>query len=168
VYILWVKHGGQGGGVPILRIDIRKLSLLVVMLAGLSAHPAGSRLGVLIDSVLHQGLNAQLPPHLALVLGIGTGVEPLAVKQAVLRDWPEVRVFNVSAPNHKDIVILRTNEKERTTMAYLVSTTGKLRKAVFFHAEEQARQIPAAEANAALRDEIKFWMGLGQPPARTP
>jgi hypothetical protein len=151
-----------------LRIDFGKLGPFIGVLIVLTSIPAAGalpRFAELIESVLQKGPEAQLPPHLSLALGIGTGDAPLAVKQAVLRDGPEVRVFEVRMANHKDIVILRTNEQEQTTRAYLVSATGKLRKAVFYKAGAEPQQIPPAEAHAALANEIKFWTDFSRRPA---
>ena len=132
------------------------------MLLNPSAHSARPGLENLIDSVLRSGRDGQLPPHLSLVLGIGSGDAPLPVKQAVLRDGPEVRVFNVCVANHQDIVLLRTNELQQSTTAYLLSTAGKLRRAVSFRAGEQPLQTPVAKADAASAEEVKFWTDLGQ------
>lgn len=132
------------------------------MLLNLSAHSARPGLEDLINTVLRSGRDGQLPPHLSLVLGIGFGDAPLPVKQAVLRDGPEARVFNVCVANHQDIVILRTNGLQQGTKAFLLSTTGKLLRAVSFRAGEQPMQTTVAEAHAASAEEVKFWTGLGQ------
>lgn len=148
-----------------MRTNSRKLARLFglcAVLVVLAAHSARPKLGDVIDSVLRNGRNGQLPPHLSLVLGIGSGEAPLEVKQAVLRNGSEVRVFKVCVANHENIVILRVNELQGNTKAYLVSTSGKLRKAVSFRAGEQPQQTPAAEADAASAEEIKFWTGLRQ------
>jgi NADPH-dependent glutamate synthase beta subunit-like oxidoreductase len=152
-----------------MRIDLRRAAwvagvcaVLLIHAPAKGAHPA---LDAVIDSVLRNGRNGQLPPHLSLVLGIGAGDAPLDVKQAVIRTGPEVRVFNVCVANHKDIVILRTNEEQRTTRAYLFSTAGKLRKAVSFVAAGPPQLTPAPEAKAALADELTFWTELNLQPA---
>lgn len=148
-----------------MRTEVKKWAWLAgvcAMLLNLPAQSARPGLEDLIDSVLRGGRDGQLPPHLSLVLGIGSGDAPLLVKQAVLRDGPEVRVFNVCVANHKDIVILRTNELQQGTKAYLLSTTGKLRRAVSFRAGEQPLQTPRVEADTAAAAEVTFWAGLGQ------
>jgi len=145
-------------------ISLRKLGLGIVALAVLACAPAagaGVGLGGLVDAVLQKGLDGQLPPHLSLVLGIGKG-NSVAVKQAVLREGFRVRVFNVSVANHKDIVILHTNEQTRTTEAYLVSSAGKLRTAVSYEAGGQPQVMPPNQARAAVAAEIKFWTHLGR------
>jgi hypothetical protein len=126
----------------------------LLSLPALGAHPGFDEV---VGSVLRNGHDGQIPPHLSLVLGIGTGDAPLSVKQAVLREGPEVRVFSVSVVDPKDIVILHTNEQEGTTKAYLLSAIGKLRMSVFFHAGGPTQQIPSKEAIAAAADEIKYW-----------
>ena len=135
------------------------------LLFNLSAQGTRPGLDDLIDSVLRNGRDGHLPPHLSLVLGLGTGDAPLEVKQAVLREGPEVRVFNVCVADHKNIVMLRTNEQKKITKAYLISTTGDLRKAVSYEAGEQPHLTPKEAASAAAADEIKFWTTLKQPRA---
>jgi hypothetical protein len=132
------------------------------MTVSLSAQVARTGLNDLIESVLRNGKDGQLPPHLSLVLGLGTGDAPLGVKQAVLREGHEVRVFNVSIANHQDIIILRTDEQDGNTQAYLISASGKLRKAVSYHVGAQTRRTPTSEARAASAEEIKFWLGQRQ------
>ncbi|MGH8277289.1 MAG: hypothetical protein ACRETH_11400 [Steroidobacteraceae bacterium] len=127
---------------------------VLACLAAYAAPAAG--LGNLADTVLQKGADARLPPNLSLVLGIGTG-EALAVKQAVLREGAEVRVFNVCVANPQDIVMLHTNEHERTTRAFLLSRDGKLRKAVAFRAGGPPRVTPPAQAKAGFAAELKFW-----------
>ena len=145
-------------------ISLRKLGLGIAALAVLTCAPAagaGVGLGGLVDAVLLKGLDGQLPPHLSLMLGIGKG-NSVAVKQAVLRAGPRVRVFNVSVANHQDIVILQTNEQTRTTEAYLVSSAGKLRTAVSYEAGGQPHVMPRSQALTAVTAEIKFWTHLGR------
>lgn len=113
-------------------------------------------------SVLQNGRDGQLPPHLSLVLGIGKGDAPLIVKEAVVRDGAKVRIFSVSVVNPKDIVTLLTDEQERTTKAYLLSATGKLRMAVYYRAGEPTQKIPTAAAIAESADEIRIWTSLGK------
>jgi hypothetical protein len=151
-----------------VRISIGK----VVFLASLFAMPAapavadsGAEFRDVVESVLQNGLAGELPPHLSLVLGAGSGEMPLKVKQAVLRTGTDVRVFSVCVINQKDIVILRTNEQARTTKAYLFSPNGKLRNAVFYQAGGVPRSTPAAQASAESAAEIKFWTGLRRPHA---
>ena len=156
-----------------MRIDIRKAGWLFGMLA-ISAHLAAqgsdhpvrgtgpATLAEVIDTVARDGRDGQLPPHLSLVLGLGDGSAPLHVKQAVLREGSEVRVFNVSSADRKDVVILNTDEKHQSTKAYLLSRGGSLRDAVSYRAGEQPQRMPAAEAKAAAAAEIKFWTRLRQ------
>jgi hypothetical protein len=140
----------------------------LAMLFNVSAHGTGPGLDDLIASVLRNGRDGQLPPHLSLVLGLGSGDAPLEVKQAVLREGSEVRVFNVSVADHKNIVILRTNEQKHSTKAYLVTTNGKLRKAVSYEAGGEPHMTQKAAAGGAAADEIKFWTTLNQPRAPGP
>ena len=142
-----------------MRIAITRMTWAVTVLAVLANLPAlaaSSAFGNLADMVLHKGVDAQLPPHLSLVLGIGTG-DAIAVKQAVLREGAEVRTFNVSAANPGDIVLVRTNERDRTTTAFLVSKGAKLRKAIAFRYGEPPHLTPTAQATAAFAAEMQYW-----------
>lgn len=143
-----------------MRVRARKIEWLIavsILLVNPPAQGASRALDDLVAAVLRNGPDGRLPPHLSLVLGIGTGATPVAVKQAVLRERSEMRVFNVCVANHDDIVILRTDESEHNTKAFLLSRSGKLRSAVYYHAGEQPRRIPVTQAGAGAAAEVKFW-----------
>jgi hypothetical protein len=146
-----------------MAVQMNKRIAVLTLLISLPVLGGSGKFQDLADMVSHRGVDAQLPPHLSLVLGIGTG-EALPVKQAVLREETVVRTFNVCVANPKDIVIVRTEEKERTSQAFLVSSGGKLRKAVAFREGGTAQPIPSANATAGLAAEVKFWSDrLNQP-----
>lgn len=125
--------------------------------AMLSAHGAGRSIGGLIDAVVRNGPDGLLPAHLSVVLGVSPVERTTAVKQAVVRDGASVRTFNVCASNHDDVVILTYNELSRSTKAYLVSTKGTLRKAVYYQAGAAASERSPADARKDFADEISFW-----------
>jgi hypothetical protein len=119
----------------------------------------------LIDAVIRNGPDSQLPAHLSVVIGVSQVEQTTAVKQAVVRDGAVVRTFNVCVANHDDVVIIVYNEQSRSSKAYLSSATGTLRKAVSFQAGAPAtvRTLPAARDDFAK--EINFWMEFGKPKA---
>jgi hypothetical protein len=112
----------------------------------------------LVETTVRRGPDGQLPPHLSVVLGLSALEQNIPVKQAVIRGGSAVRVFNVCAANHNDLVILTHNEQDQSTKAYLLSTGGDLRKAVFFRGSEPARVRPMSEARGDFAAERKFWM----------
>ena len=119
----------------------------------------------LIDAVIRNGPDSQLPSHLSVMIGVSQVEQTTPVKQAVVRDGAVVRTFNVCVANHDDVVIIVYNEQSRWSMAYLSSATGTLRKAVSFQAGAPAtvRTFPAARDDFAK--EINFWMEFGKPKA---
>jgi hypothetical protein len=119
----------------------------------------------LIDAVIRNGPDSQLPSHLSVMIGVSQVEQTTAVKQAVVRNGAVVRTFNVCVANHDDVVIIVYNEQSRWSMAYLSSAMGTLRKAVSFQAGAPAtvRTLPAARDDFAK--EINFWMEFGKPKA---
>jgi hypothetical protein len=111
----------------------------------------------LIDAVVHQGPEGNLPPRLSVVLGLTATEKQTPVKQAVVREGQSVRVFNVSTVNHGDLVILTHDEQKQSTKAYRVSAAGELCKAVLFHGSEPAQERSTAASRDDFAGEIKFW-----------
>jgi cytochrome oxidase Cu insertion factor (SCO1/SenC/PrrC family) len=59
--------------------------------------------------------------------------------------------------NHADVVVMDLNARNHTTVAYLLSPDGQLRKAVSAKAGEEAKPLSAADAQAGLAREKKYW-----------
>jgi hypothetical protein len=140
------------------------LGTLVAALAsaqGAAQHP----LKGVIDAVVQNGPESQLPAHLSLVLGLNKGELGTAVKQAVMRDGAVVRTFNVRTTNHDDVVMMTYDEQSRSMKAYLVSPAGKLLKAVAYKAGAPATERSRAEAHGDFAAEIKFWTETAHLPA---
>jgi hypothetical protein len=140
--------------------------IIVALAAGLAARGAATHsLKPLIDAVVRDGPDSQLPAHLSVMIGVSQVEQTMAVKQAVVRDGATVRTFNVCVAKHDDVVIMVYNEQSRATKAYLSSATGTLRKAVSYLAGAPAteRTLPAARDDFAK--EINFWMEFGKPKA---
>jgi hypothetical protein len=133
------------------------LVLAVAVTAVFSVQGATPALGRLVDAVLRNGPDSQLPAHLSVVLGVSTDEHAAAVKQAVKRDGDTVHTFNVCRGNHKDLVMVITNEKTQVTKAYLLTAAGALRKAIDYQAGGAPRERPAKEARNDFANEIKFW-----------
>jgi len=111
----------------------------------------------LIDAVLREGPEAELPPHLSMVLGLTRIEHSVPVKQAVIHDGHNFHVFNVGTANHKNLVILTHDDQDQSTKAYLISRAGQLRKAVAFHDNEVPHERSAAEARDDFAAETQFW-----------
>jgi hypothetical protein len=137
----------------------------VAVFAMMCAHGSPNSLGELVDAVIREGPASQLPAHLSVVLGVSKVEQPIAVKQAVVRDGNTVRTFNVCAANHSDVVMITYNEQSRWSMAYLVSPNGELRKAVSFQAGAPAIERRLPEARGDFAAEMKFWRGVEHQPA---
>jgi hypothetical protein len=132
--------------------------VVVTVLAAFAAPAATPTLGRLVDAVLRNGPNSQLPAHLSAVLGVNPDEHSTAVKQAVIRNGDSVHTFNVCVGNHKDLVMVVTNEKTQLTQAYLLTAAGVLRKAIDYEAGRAPRERLPKEARQDFANEIKFWM----------
>jgi hypothetical protein len=118
------------------------------------------------DRVFRQGHDALLPPHLALVLGLGTGETAVTVKQLGTRSpAQEVRTFNVCTDKgRRVVVILLYDEKTRVTRAFLLGGGAKLRKAVTYEAGAQPVLLSDSEARVAFQQELQYWSGQAATP----
>jgi hypothetical protein len=137
--------------------------IIVALAAGLAAQGATTHvLKPLIDAVIRNGPDSQLPVHLSVMIGVSQLEQATAVKQAVVRDGATVRTFNVCVANQDDVVIIVYNEQSRLSKAYLSSATGTLRKAVSFQAGAPAtvRTLPAARDDFAK--EMNFWVAFSK------
>jgi hypothetical protein len=140
--------------------------VIVVALAAIAARGATPHsLKPLIDAVVRNGPDSQLPAHLSVTIGVSQVEQTTAVKQAVARNGAVVRTFNVCVANHDDVVILTYDEQSRSTKAYLSSATGTLRKAVSYQAGAPATVRPLPAARDDFAKEINFWAEFGKPQA---
>ena len=116
------------------------------------------------DRVLHQGHEALLPPHLALVLGLGAGEKAIAVKQLGTQSAQEVRTFNVRTEKGRAVVvILRYDLKTQVTQAFLLGRGAKLRKAVTYEAGAQPASLSDENARVAFQEELQYWSKQAAP-----
>ena len=138
--------------------------IAAAMASILSAHSAEGSLAKLVDAVLRNGPNGQLPAHLSVVLGVSRLEQATAVKQALMRDGHIVRTINVCTANHADVVFITYDEQSHASKAYLVSPAGPLRKAVSYQAGAPANERSLADASSDFANEIKFWSDLANAP----
>jgi hypothetical protein len=117
------------------------------------------------DRVLHQGHEALLPPHLALVLGLGTGEKAIAVKQLGTQSAQEIRTFNVRTEKGRTVVvILRYDRMTQVTQAFLLERGAKLRSAVTYEAGGQPAPLSDENARVAFQEELQFWSNQATAP----
>jgi hypothetical protein len=138
------------------------LAVVAAMAAIAGAHSATRSLQGLIDAVVRNGPDSQLPAHLSVVLGVSPVERATAVKQAVVRDGDTVRTFNVCAANHDVVVMMTHDEHSQSTKAYLTSAAGKLRKAVFYQAGSAAHERSLVDARSDYAAELARWTTLGE------
>ena len=138
-------------------------AIIVALAVGLAARGATTHsLKPLIDAVIRNGPDSQLPAHLSAVMGLSQVEQTTAVKQAVARDGAMVRTFNVRVANHDDVVMILYNEQTREAKAYLTSPAGTLRKALLYKAESPATVRALGTAGGDFAKEIAFWLDFGK------
>ena len=117
------------------------------------------------DRVVHQGHDALLPPHLALVLGLGAGEKAIAVKQLGTQSAQEIRTFNVHAEKGRTVVvILRYDRKTQVTQAFLLGRGAKLRSAVTYEAGGKPTSLSDENARVAFQEELQYWSNQATAP----
>ena len=132
-------------------------ALLAAALLGAVAHAATSWAEKLAAQALEQGPTAELPPHLAEILGLSSNGQPLAVHQIVSRDGFTVRTFNVATQAPHRVVVMVVDEAAKLTAAYLLTPHGHLRRALQYHAGEAPKDLPVAQAKSDFAAEVRFW-----------
>ncbi len=132
--------------------------LLLGSVLGLGhAQNATSWIEVLKHKALTSGYQATLPPHVSGVLGLTSKGESIPVKQLVSRAAQKVRTFNVSDSNHRDVVLFLVDERAQSTVAYLLTPNGKLRKAISYPTGGAPRELTASDARQGLAREVRYW-----------
>jgi hypothetical protein len=113
------------------------------------------------ETLTHQALSSgfltRLPAPVSVAFGLAKGDEGTEVRQLLLKAGHRVRTFNVSVANHGDVVVFNVNAQTWATVAYLVTPDGRLRKAVSYQAGGTAEALTAADAQAGLAREARFW-----------
>lgn len=113
--------------------------------------------GALTQQALTSGFQATLPPHVSVVLGLASKIESVPVRQLVSRAGQKVHTYNVSVAHHTDVVLFLVDERALSTVAYLLTSGGKLRKAVSYQTGGEPRELTASEARPGLAREIRYW-----------
>jgi hypothetical protein len=131
---------------------------LVCIMLAVPAQSAAPWFSGFTDRVLREGHDALLPPHLALVLGLGTGEKAVAVKQLAVQKTQQIRTFNVcSEKGRVVVVILEYDQETRITRAFLLGSEAKLRSAVTYETGAQPAPLSGAPARNALQEELHYW-----------
>ena len=122
-------------------------------------------LAIAVEETLAHGHDAQLPPHISHLLGLGSGEEAISVKQFV-RMGDVVKGFEVSAEDHNDIVIFVEDRAKNESTFYLTSGRGSVRKVLSITAGVGQDRTPTAADQKAFADEKAFWIDklLPHPP----
>jgi protein TonB len=116
-----------------------------------------SWLRALTDRTLSHGSDAQLPPHLSVVLGLEAHEQSTAVRQIATRVEHEVRAFNVPSSDHQQLVIFTVDEQTQAVTDYLLSPSGELRKAVSYTAGGPPLVLPTDVARSGFYRELQYW-----------
>jgi hypothetical protein len=143
-------------------MSLRPWIVLAVLMAS-AAHAVPGWLDAFIQRVNREGHDAQLPPHLSLVLGLGDGTQAVRVKQLGTQSPEEIRTFNVpheSKGGAKRIVLLDYEQRTHRTYAFLVKRAGTLEKAVTYEAGAQPQLMADAEARQPFKRELEYWQGM--------
>jgi len=127
--------------------------------AGATAQAAAG-VASLVAKAQQIGKEARLPPHVVDVLGLGTHVGGLAVRQLAIRNGSEVRAFNVSAENSQDIVIFDYNEATKSSQMFLLTPAAKLRRAITFIAGSESHVLAMPEARRRFKPQLDYWLAI--------
>jgi hypothetical protein len=125
-----------------------------------AATQAAAGVAALVAEAKRIGQEAKLPPHLVEVLGLGTHLDGLAVRQLAIRQGSEVRTFNLSAVNSQDIVIIDYDEAAKVSQVFLLSPAAKLRRAVTFIAGQESQALAAPEARRRFKLQLDYWLAI--------
>ena len=149
------------------RIGLTTLTAAALFAGALQAATTTPWVQTLTQQALDSGFLSRLPPNVSVVFGLAKPEEGTDVRQLLSKEGHQVRTFNVSVANHADIVIFNVNAQSGSTVAYLITPEGQLRKAVSYQPGAQAQELSAADAKAGLAHEKKFWAARAKsaPPA---
>jgi len=139
------------------RIGLTTLAAAALFAATLQAASTTSWVQTLTQQALDSGFLSRLPPNVSVAFGLAKPEEGTDVRQLLSKEGHQVRTFNVSVANHSDVVIFNVNAQSGSTVAYLITPEGQLRKAVAYPSGGQAKELSAADGKAGLAHEKKFW-----------
>jgi hypothetical protein len=134
------------------------VAIALVCSSAMSVHAAEGWIERLAGRVATEGASTSVPPHLALVLGIGSGETAVPARQLVERAGTHVRIFEVAeAKGARVILLIHYDEASRLTEALHVRANGTLKQAVTYAAGAQPKEVPADKASALLGEALAYW-----------
>jgi len=140
---------------------VRRIGLLslaaATLLAGALQAASTPWVQTLTQQALDSGFLSRLPPNVSVVFGLAKADEGTDVRQLLSKEGHQVRTFNVSVANHADVVIFNVDAQSGSTVAYLITPEGQLRRAVAYKPGGQAKDLSGADAKAGFAHEKKFW-----------
>lgn len=131
--------------------------LLVAQAPTPAAPKAKSRLATAIDRTLEQGHDAVLPPHVSHLLGISPEEHEVPVKQFAEMGEP-IRGFEVSAAEHKNLVLFVESRTNNQSTFYLSSPRGTLRKVLAVIEGVGYARVPTKDDREAFEKEKQYWI----------
>jgi hypothetical protein len=138
------------------------LLLGTTFLAAGQAPSAGSgtrnRIARAADTVLTAGLQAKIPPHVSVMLGISPDRNECPVSQRFERNGKVVRGFNVSLADKNNIVLFVTDEAANEDTYYLTSSEGELRKVLAVREGTGHDLRVTSKEKAAFHKELQYWL----------
>jgi len=144
-----------------MRERVRRIGLLTlaagVLFAGALQAASTPWVQTLTQQALDSGFLSRLPPNVSVVFGLAKADEGTDVRQLLSKEGHQVRTFNVSVANHADVVIFNVDAQSGSTVAYLITPEGQLRRAVAYKPGGQAKDLSGADAKAGFAHEKKFW-----------
>jgi hypothetical protein len=115
-----------------------------------------NRFTAAVNLVLEQGVDAILPPHLSVLLGVSPTEKECQVKQRTVQTENLVRGFDVATDHHNNIVLFLERPGER--MFYLVSPRGTLRKVVTVKEGVGQEQKIGPKLTKSFQEEKQIWL----------
>ena len=139
------------------------VSLLLMLISGVALAETDQGTTSWVQSLTQEALDAgflsKLPPNVSVAFNLAKPKEGTDVRQLLAKQGHQVRTFNVGVANHADVVIFDVNAQSGATVAYLIDPTGQLRKALTYQAGGDTKDLSAADAQAGLAREKKYWAG---------
>jgi hypothetical protein len=139
-------------------IVVTTMLMGALSLAGQTRHSsqAQRRFALAVDRTFHNGVQANLPPHISTLLGLAQE-EECPVRQNVERSGAAVRGIDVSAGDKNDVVLFVVDESANDQTLFLTSAQGRLRRVVSVKAGVGSVSRTTDENRKAFDDEKQFW-----------
>lgn len=146
----------------LVRVVAFLLTVATFLVAGQAPSASGSgtrqRIARAADTVLTEGLQAKIPPHVSDMLGISSHQKECEVSQRFERNGKLVRGFDVSRADKSNIVFFVVDEATNEQTFYLTSGRGTLRRVLAVR-EGTGHVLPVtAKEKAAFEKELQFWL----------